>query len=205
MKQWLQTEALVKNPKIEVTSDGRFVFKAMYKIKDKKSLLRLLKQQDLKGLGGILLEDIQESLPHCDKHLKVNINAIILILSTDTMYNMTAIFIRIYQFQSLQNEILFITRPLDKKKIVFYNDKTAQFPIDDEFQKLWRSVAVDAMDDQKIDEYLEKQGIRSMQDHGPKKPAPIKRKKPISKRKQFKKPRDNEHLADVLETYDDTK
>lgn len=43
----------------------------MYKIKDKKSLLRLLKQQDLKGLGGILLEDIQESLPHCDKHLKV--------------------------------------------------------------------------------------------------------------------------------------
>lgn len=176
VKQWLQTEALIKNPKIEVTSDGRFMFKAMYKIKDKKSLLRLLKQQDLKGLGGILLEDIQESLPHCDKHLK-----------------------------SLQNEILFITRPLDKKKIVFYNDKTAQFPIDDEFQKLWRAVAVDAMDDQKIDEYLEKQGIRSMQDHGPKKPAPIKRKKPISRRKQFKKPRDNEHLADVLETYDDAK
>lgn len=62
---------MIKNPKIEVTPDGRFSFKAMYKIKDKKSLLRLLKQQDLKGLGGILLEDIQESLPHCDKHLKV--------------------------------------------------------------------------------------------------------------------------------------
>ncbi|EFN85709.1 transcription initiation factor IIE subunit beta [Harpegnathos saltator] len=173
VKQWLQTEALVKNPKIDVTTDSRFVFKAMYKIKDKKSLLRLLKQHDLKGLGGILLEDIQESLPHCEKHLK-----------------------------ALQNEILFITRPLDKKKIVFYNDKTAQFPIDEEFQKLWRAVAVDAMDDQKIDEYLEKQGIRSMQDHGLKKPAPLKRKKPVNRRKQFKKPRDNEHLADVLETYD---
>ncbi|XP_012540347.1 transcription initiation factor IIE subunit beta [Monomorium pharaonis] len=173
VKQWLQTEALVQNPKIEVT-EGRFVFKPMYKIKDKKSLLRLLKQHDLKGLGGILLEDIQESLPHCDKHLK-----------------------------SLQNEILYIIRPLDKKKIIFYNDKTAQFPIDEEFQKLWRAVAVDAMDDQKIDEYLEKQGIRSMQDHGLKKPAPIKRKKPVNRRKQFKKPRDNEHLADVLETYDD--
>lgn len=48
----------------------------MYKIKDKKSLLRLLKQHDLKGLGGILLEDVQESLPHCDKHLKVNITYI---------------------------------------------------------------------------------------------------------------------------------
>jgi transcription initiation factor TFIIE subunit beta len=62
---------LVNNPKIEVTSEAKFIFKASYKIKDKKSLLRLLKQHDLKGLGGILLEDVQESLPHCDKALKV--------------------------------------------------------------------------------------------------------------------------------------
>lgn len=52
----------------------------MYKIKDKKSLLRLLKQQDLKGLGGILLEDIQESLPHCDKHLKASRSMMVPIL-----------------------------------------------------------------------------------------------------------------------------
>lgn len=82
------------------------------------------------------------------------------------------------------------------------------------------------MDDAKIDEYLEKQGddshviiyekyclmfifttllytgIRSMQDHGLKKPVP-KRKKAANKKRQFKKPRDNEHLADVLETYED--
>lgn len=61
------------------------------------------------------------------------------------------------------------------------------------------------MDDAKINEYLEKQGIRSMQDHGLKKSAPIKRKKPNNKRKQLKRPRDNDHLADVLETYDDSK
>lgn len=63
-------------------------------------------------------------------------------------------------FQTLQNqnEIIYIQRPIDKKKIVFYNDRTASLPVDDEFQKLWRSVAVDAMDDGKIDEYLEKQG-----------------------------------------------
>jgi transcription initiation factor TFIIE subunit beta len=42
-----------------------------------------------------------------------------------------------------------------------------------------------------------------MQDHGPKKPAPHKRKKPNHRKKQLKRPRDNEHLADVLETYDD--
>lgn len=46
---------------------------------------------------------------------------------------------------------------MDKKKIMFYNDKTANLSIDEEFQKLWRSVAVENMDDQKIEEYLEKQ------------------------------------------------
>lgn len=46
---------------------------------------------------------------------------------------------------------------MDKKKVLFYKDKTT-ITIDEEFQKLWRSVAVDAMDDAKIDEYLDKQG-----------------------------------------------
>jgi transcription initiation factor TFIIE subunit beta len=59
--------------------------------------------------------------------------------------------------QILQNEILYIIRPMDKKKVLFYNDRTANFAVDEEFQKQWRAVAVDAMDDAKIDEYLEKQ------------------------------------------------
>lgn len=99
--QWLAGEALSNNPKIDVTPDGqKFSFKPVYKIKDGKSLMRLLKQHDLKGLGGILLEDVQESLPHCEKVLK----------------NRAA-------------EILFIVRPIDKKKILFYNDRTANFTV----------------------------------------------------------------------------
>lgn len=70
--QWLATEALINNPKIEVSFDGKFQFKPLYKLKDRKSLLKLLKQQDLKGLGGILLDDVQESLPQCEKALKVS-------------------------------------------------------------------------------------------------------------------------------------
>ena len=42
-----------------------------------------------------------------------------------------------------------------------------------------------------------------MQDHGLKKVLPHKRKKPNQRKKQHKKPRDNEHMADVLETYED--
>lgn len=128
VKQWLLNEALVKNHKIEVTPDQKFMFKPPYKVRDKKGMLRLLKQHDLKGLGGILLEDIQESLPNCEKILRI-----------------------------LNNEIIYIQRPIDKKKILFYNDRTANLAVDEEFQKLWRAVAVESMDDQKIEEYLEKQ------------------------------------------------
>jgi transcription initiation factor TFIIE subunit beta len=153
--------------------EGRFIFKPMYKIRDGKTLLKLLKQHDLKGLGGVLLDDIQESLPHCEKVLKQR-----------------------------APDIVFITRPIDKKKILFYNDKTANFAVDEEFQKLWRSSTVDSIDDAKIEEYLEKQGIRSMQDHGIRKTIMAKRKKQPLKKRQFKRPRDNEHLADILETYE---
>lgn len=97
-----------------------------------------------------------------------------------------------------------IERLNDKQKIIFYNDKTAQIKIDEEFQKLWRSAATDSLDDKNIEEYLEKQGINSMRDSGLKKVAPIQRKKRNNKRRHVK-PRDNEHLADVLVTYDENK
>ncbi|KAI9564115.1 hypothetical protein GHT06_007853 [Daphnia sinensis] len=173
ISQWLRTEALASNPKIEVTPDGRYMFKPPYRIRDRKGLLKLLRQTDLKGFGGILLDDIQESLPNHEKILKI-----------------------------LDKDIVYITRPIDKKKILFYNDKTAHMPIDEEFQKLWRSVAVDGIDDNKIEEYLEKQGIRSMQDTSLKvMPAKLKRKA-APKKRTFKKPRDNEHLKEILEEYE---
>jgi transcription initiation factor TFIIE subunit beta len=91
---------------------------------------------------------------------------------------------------------------VDKKKILFYNDKTALMPIDEEFQKLWRSVPVDGIDDNKIEEYLMHQGIRSMQDTSQKVlPSKLKRKA-APKKRTFKRPRDNEHLKEILEEYE---
>ncbi|XP_013780156.1 general transcription factor IIE subunit 2-like [Limulus polyphemus] len=174
-RHWLTTEALVNNPKIQTTPDGRYVFKPVYNIKDRKSLLRLLDKHDQRGIGGILLEDIQESLPNADKIIK-----------------------------NLGDSVIFVIRPNDKKKILFYNDKSLQFTVDEEFQKLWRSVAVDGIDEQKIEDYLQKQGITSMQDIGVKKLNPIqKRKRPNSKKpRNFKK--HNEHMGDILQEYTDT-
>ncbi|RWS05613.1 general transcription factor IIE subunit 2-like protein [Dinothrombium tinctorium] len=170
---WLQNEALNNNPKIGVTEEGKYVYKPTFQLKDRKSLLRLLDKYDQRGLGGIHLEDIQESLPNADKILKI-----------------------------LADSVIIITRPVDKKKIVFYKDKSMQFRVDEEFQKLWRSVAVDGIDETKIDDYLQKQGITSMQDLGVKKLNPIqKRKKPTSRKpRSFKK--HNEHMGDILQDYD---
>ncbi|XP_067413068.1 transcription initiation factor IIE subunit beta [Emydura macquarii macquarii] len=171
-KQWLMSEALVSNPKIEVI-DGKYAFKPKYNLKDKKALLRLLDKHDQRGLGGILLEDIEEGLPNAQKAIK-----------------------------ALGDQIIFVTRP-DKKKILFYNDKSCQFTVDEEFQKLWRSIPVDSMDEEKIEEYLKRQGISSMQEAGPKKIAPIqRRKKPASQKKRRFKTH-NDHLAGVLKDYSD--
>ena len=49
----------------------KYAFKPKYDVRDKKSLLKLLKNYDLYGTGGILQEDIEESLPNAAKALKV--------------------------------------------------------------------------------------------------------------------------------------
>jgi transcription initiation factor TFIIE subunit beta len=173
VQQWLLTEALPNNPKIELTADGKYQFKPPLKCRDKKSLLRLLKQHDIKGLGGIFRDDVIESVPHAERVLK-----------------------------ALDSEIVTIPRQ-DKKKVLFYNDRHAELVVDEEFQKNWRSVAVDGIDDAKIEEYLDKQGIRSMQDQGVKKSIQRHPRRKGQRKKTNKKPKDNEHIAEDLKTYDD--
>jgi len=175
-KNWLLIEALPNNPKIVITDDQKYAFKPLYPLRDKKSLLRLLDKCDQRGMGGVALEDVQESLPNADRHVKSLAD---------------------------QKKIIIITRPMDKKKVLFYNDSSQDMKVDDEFQKLWRSVAVEGIDEMKIEEYLANQGITSMQDVGLKKTQHVqKRKKAATKRKaNFKKL--NDHMQDILEDYTD--
>ena len=171
---WLSTEALKNNPKIDVADDLTYIYKPPYDIMSRKALLKMLRRHDLKGMGGVFLEDIQESLPKCDNIIR-----------------------RLTE----EDKILIVQRTVDKKKVVFFHDHTSDFIVDEEFQKLWRSVAVEGLDDAKIDEYLDKQGIKSMTDQGAagRKVMQKKiRKKPARRRV---KPKDNEHMGDVLEDY----
>lgn len=105
-------------------------------------------------------------------------------------------------FQALDADIITISRQ-DKKKVLFYNDRYASLDVEEEFQKLWRSVAVDGIDDAKIEEYLDKQGIRSMQDQSIKKTAQPMHRRKAQRKKQIKRPKDNEHIAEDLRIYDD--
>jgi len=172
IRHWLTTEALLNNPKITVVKEdgiNKFCFKPKYEIHDKKGLLKLLKNYDIHGKGGILLEDIEESLPNMPKVLK-----------------------------ALQDHIVFVNRPIDKKQVVFYNDKYCRFTVDEDFRKLWRSVSVD-IDEGKIEEHLKKQGITSMEISGFRKVSSVPRRKKGNKPRSFKK--HNDHLNGILQDY----
>lgn len=169
-KHWLKTEALINNPKIEIVNGESYKYKPKYCIKDKKALIRLLDKNDQNGLGGLLREDVEESLPHANRCLRI-----------------------------LGDKILYVTRP-DKKQVLFYNDKNSAFVVDEEIKKLWRSVTVEGVDERKIEEYLQKQGITSMQDIEVKRATSQKRRK-TGKRKNKNFKSHNDHLGDILQDY----
>ena len=50
--------------------ETKYKYKPIYELKDRKAFLNLLKKCDLHGDGGLLLDDIEESLPHCQQALK---------------------------------------------------------------------------------------------------------------------------------------
>ena len=55
-----------------VQEDGltKYMYLPKYQIKDRKALLNLLKRFDLHGEGGILFDDVEESLPNAQATLK---------------------------------------------------------------------------------------------------------------------------------------
>ena len=71
----------MSNPKITVkeSNEGRkFAFRPKLDIRDRKGLMRLLKNYDLVGKGGVLMEDVEESLPNAKKAVKVGVQYMLL-------------------------------------------------------------------------------------------------------------------------------
>ncbi|XP_065557740.1 transcription initiation factor IIE subunit beta-like [Artemia franciscana] len=162
-KTWLAKIALPDNPKLEITSENRYIYKPVYNIRDKKSFLKLLKCYHSKGLGGISLKDIKESLPNSEKILN-----------------------------HLHDKVIFLPGA-DKDVVLFYNDgNDASFEVDEDVVKEWRLVSV-GIDDKKIEDYLQKRGMKIMENIKKRQMATIFKWNQRRKR-GMKKTRDNNHL-----------
>ncbi|XP_068691726.1 transcription initiation factor IIE subunit beta-like [Montipora foliosa] len=170
-KAWLANEALKGNSKL-VHKEGKFSFKPKYYVKDKKQLLKLLERHEESGSGGILLDDIRESLPDADEVVK-----------------------------AAGRRITFITRPTDKKVVLFFKNDQHQLKVDEEFQKHWRGVSVDGIGENDIEKYLVNAGIATMQDSGVRKPQQAKQKrKPIRRFKKLNTHLDESTLKDYSQS-----
>lgn len=103
---------------------------------------------------------------------------------------------------SFGDHVIRIVTPHDKKTILFYNDKSFDLNVDEEFKQQWRSVSVEGVHETKIEEYLRRNGISSMS--GDRKTfIPVQRKKPGQKR-TINRPvhiKDNEHVNGILEDF----
>ncbi|XP_067940022.1 general transcription factor IIE subunit 2-like [Watersipora subatra] len=173
---WLSSEALLKNAKVDVIDGNMFKFKPSLPISTRKELLVHLKKMERRGLGGIYEEQVEEALPEAKKHID----------------------------KLLELGKIIVLQRSDKKRVLHFKDTgtDSEYTVDDEFVKLWRSVAVDGIDDKTIDDYLQKQGISSMEHVGLRRVAQPKRKG-SRKGKNFKKL--NDHLNGVLEDYSEKK
>lgn len=166
-------ESLRNNCKLRII-DGdpiKFAFKpSIDGVKDKKSFLRYMQRHAMDGLGGVNKEAVIESLPRAEKTLK---------------------------YHEEKQNIYIHNRP-DKKAIIFYNDRSCEIEMDEAFQKLWRSITVESVDEEKIAEYLNKQGITYADDPGVRKMMHqgLKRRKPAKKRR-FKT--HNDHVSTLLD------
>uniref|UniRef100_A0A6G1SI75 Transcription initiation factor IIE subunit beta n=1 Tax=Aceria tosichella TaxID=561515 RepID=A0A6G1SI75_9ACAR len=180
-KNWLENEVLENNPRVrvlkpegDVKGPNKYQFKPLIDVKDRKTLRKYLMDKYQAGEGAVWMDDVVESMPNANRAIKW-------LMDNDF--------------------IVVITRQLDKKKIIFYNEGKQEEKIDDEFVKLWRSISVDGVADDKIEEYLEKHGIKSIQDLESKKMEPTQKRRKIMRKpnKNFKA--HNDHMKGILEDY----
>lgn len=180
-KNWLGNEVLENNPRVrvlkpegDVKGPNKYQFKPLIDVKDRKTLRKYLMDKYQAGEGAVWMDDVVESMPNANRAIKW-------LMDNDF--------------------IVVITRQLDKKKIIFYNEGKQEEKIDDEFVKLWRSISVDGVADDKIEEYLEKHGIKSIQDLESKKMEPTQKRRKIMRKpnKNFKA--HNDHMKGILEDY----
>lgn len=66
---WLE-QVLPENPRIQVEGDSKFQYKPPYKVKNRTTLLALLKKQHEDVKGGVLLSDLNDCFANAEQAIK---------------------------------------------------------------------------------------------------------------------------------------
>jgi transcription initiation factor TFIIE subunit beta len=202
----LDNTILCNNPKLDVTLENgvrKYTFKPSFVIKNKKDLVNLIKEHQSKGLGGVLAEDVQDSMTtdEYERIFKVTITKELRLpfMGSKSLLNYD-ISIYLSKPKKPSDEIITIVGK-GKKKVLYFNEKnpSENIQVEEDIIKYWREVPVEGLDETKIEEYLEKQGIASMKDAFASKIQTPLHKRKSHKGRQVKK--HNDHLGDILTPY----
>uniref|UniRef100_A0A7E4ZVH5 Transcription initiation factor IIE subunit beta n=1 Tax=Panagrellus redivivus TaxID=6233 RepID=A0A7E4ZVH5_PANRE len=174
-EKWL-TEKLPENKKLTWDGDGKFCFKPPYKLRSDASIIAQLQKNYRDGKGAILLSELNECFAKAEERM-----------------------------EKLGPACITIPCQVNKRKdkAYFYNDTEVGIDVDDEFKALWRSSNVDALDEKKIDEYLNKHGLSIIKDQGPKRYMHSAPKRKAAKRRGTGKIQ-NTHMSDILINFEQT-
>jgi hypothetical protein len=141
-------------------------------VRSRQNLLNFLKDKEENGMGGVLMSEIEESVPRAERTIR-----------------------------KLNENIFKITRgERDKEEVIFYNNKDYEMSVDEMIVSQWRQVSMDGQSDGDIEKYLENVGLNAMHGEGRKRKAPNQQKKSRKKARQTKVL--NTHLdTDFLKDY----
>ncbi|KAI1722757.1 general transcription factor IIE subunit 2 [Ditylenchus destructor] len=121
----------------QAEEDGKLKYVPPYKVKNRPTLLALLKKNHIEGKGGVLLSELNDCIPQVEQHIK-----------------------------ALGDQVVDVPTQINKRKdhVYFYNEPETDMIIESDFVALWRLAGVDHMDEKKIEEYLQKHGINAAKD-----------------------------------------
>lgn len=116
-RAWLLETALPSNKRVKLVGEI-LSYCPPYELTDKRSLFDLLIRYDRHGLGGVLLDDVRESIANFDHVMRV-----------------------------LRHHYCHVTRKDTEKDVLFLYEPSLVADFDEEFVRLWKSAIPEGLED----------------------------------------------------------
>lgn len=108
--------------------------------------------------------------------------------------------------QSLGDTVFDYTNPKTKQRVIYFNDKTYDLKVDNDFKEMWKSVSVESVDEEQIQEYLTQRGLTNISVDDTNRPTtlPVRGNMRKLSNKRPGRPvnfKSNAHIKDILQQY----